>query len=149
MDAVVDADMSGRWYQVSRFFWMVIKVFGYIFSKSRGLCGVVMCVMFIWLVGVCLLGVCYGVGVVCLRTWRLLEGRVKWGMHVICVMFVFICVCCYVDCPYSMFWAVCGEIVVVCVCVYGIVVCEVGLCSMCCNAVTSGGVFVRRAACCG
>ena len=39
MDAVVDAGMSGRWYQVSSFLWLVTKVFGYIITKSRGLCG--------------------------------------------------------------------------------------------------------------
>ena len=49
-----------------QFFWMVTKVFGYIISLSRGLCGGVMCVLFIWLVGACLLGVCYGVGTLCL-----------------------------------------------------------------------------------
>ena len=37
MDAVVDADMSGLWYQVSSFFGLVTKVFGYIISKARGL----------------------------------------------------------------------------------------------------------------
>ena len=69
MDDVVDADMSGRWYQVSSFFWMVTKVFGYIVSKARGLCGRVLCVMCIWQVGVSLwLGVCYGLGAVCLVT---------------------------------------------------------------------------------
>ena len=36
----------------------------------------VICVLFIWLAEVCLLGVGYGVGVLCLVTWRLLEGRV-------------------------------------------------------------------------
>ena len=39
----------------------------------------------------------------------------------------------------------CGEMVVVCVWVYGTVVCEVRLCSMCCGAVTGGGVVVPRA----
>ena len=69
-------------------------MFGDIISKSRGLCGGVVCVMFIWLVGGSLLGVCYGVGVVCLGAWRLLEGRLMWSLYVICVVFVFICVCC-------------------------------------------------------
>jgi hypothetical protein len=69
MDAVVDADMSGRWYQVSRFLRLVTKVFGFIISKASGLCGRVLCVLFIWMVGVCSwLGVCYGVGAVCLVT---------------------------------------------------------------------------------
>ena len=58
------------------FLWLVTNVFGYIITKSKGLCGRVMCVLFIWLVGVCLLGVSYGVGVLCLVTWRLLGGRV-------------------------------------------------------------------------
>jgi len=94
MGVVVGADMPGRRYQVSSFLWMVTKVFGNIISRSRGLCGGVMCVLFIWLVGVCLLGVCYGVGAVCLGTRGLFEGRVMWGMYVIYVVFVFICVCC-------------------------------------------------------
>ncbi len=41
-----------------------------------------------------LLGVCYGVGFVCLETWRLLEGRVMWGLCGRCVMVVFSCICC-------------------------------------------------------
>ena len=36
---------------------------------------------------------------------------------VICVMFVLICVFCWEGCPCSGVWAVCGEMVVVCVCV--------------------------------
>ena len=48
---MVDADMSSRWYQVSSFFWMATKVFGYIISKSRCPCGEVLCVLLIWLVG--------------------------------------------------------------------------------------------------
>ena len=51
-------------------------MFGYIISKSKGLCVGVMCVIFMWLVGGGLLGVWYGVGYVFLRTWRLLAGRV-------------------------------------------------------------------------
>ena len=69
-------------------------MFGYIISKSKDLCGWVVCVMFMWLVGVGLLGVWYGVGSVCMGIWRLLEGRVMWGLCVRCVMFVFFCVCC-------------------------------------------------------
>ena len=53
-----------------------------------------MCVLFVLQVGVCLLCVCYGVGVVSLGVWRVLEGRGMWGIYVICVMFVFICACC-------------------------------------------------------
>ncbi len=69
-------------------------MFGYIISKSKGLYVGVVCVLFMWLVGGGLLGVWYDVGYVCLGTWRLLGGRVMWGMCVICVMFVFFCVCC-------------------------------------------------------
>jgi hypothetical protein len=55
MDVVVGADMSGRWYLVSSFLWLVTKVFGYIISKSRGLCGGVVCVccLYDWLGVVC------------------------------------------------------------------------------------------------
>ena len=94
MDVVVGADMSGRWYLVSSFFGLVTKVFGYIISKPRGLFGGVVCVLFIWLVEVSMLGVGYGVGAVCMGAWRLLKGRLMWGLYVICNMFVFICVCC-------------------------------------------------------
>jgi hypothetical protein len=69
-------------------------VFGYIISKSKGMCGGVVYVMFMWLVGGDLLGVWYGVGSVYMGTWRLLEDRVMWSPFVICVMFVFFCVCC-------------------------------------------------------
>ena len=69
-------------------------MFGYIISKSKGLCGGVVCVLSMLLVGGGLLGVSYGVGSVYMGTWRLLEGRVMWGLCVICVIFVFFCVCC-------------------------------------------------------
>ena len=69
MNVVVDAGMSGRWCQVSSFLLLVTMVFGCIISKARDLCGRVLCVLFIWLVRVCLwLGVCYGVGAVFLVT---------------------------------------------------------------------------------
>ena len=41
--------------------------------------------------------------------------------------------------PYSGVWAVCGNMVVVCVCVSGSGVGEVGLCFLCCDTVTCGG----------
>ena len=72
MDAVVDAGMPARWNQVSSFFFLVTKVFGFIISKYRGLCEGVVCVLFVWMIG----GVCYVVGVVCLGTWGLFEGKV-------------------------------------------------------------------------
>ena len=53
-----------------------------------------MCVLFVWFLGVCLLCVCYGVGVVSLGVWRVLEGRVMWSLYMTCVMFAFICACC-------------------------------------------------------
>ena len=93
-------------------------------------------------------GVCYVLGVVCLGTWGLFEGRVVWSLSVVCVMFMVICVCCWSGCPDDVSRTACGEMVVVCVRVYGTVVCEVRLCSMCCGTVAGGGVFVPRA-CCG
>ena len=65
-------------------------MFGYIIYKYRGVCGGVVRVLFVCIVG----GVCYVVGVVCLGTWGLFEGRVVWSLFVVCVMFVVICVCC-------------------------------------------------------
>ena len=61
---------------------------------SLGVCVGAMCVLFVWLVEVSMLCVCYGVGVVSLGAWRVLEGRVMWSLYVICVMFVFIRVSC-------------------------------------------------------
>ena len=86
---MVDAGMPARWNQVSSFLCLVTKVYGYIISKYRGLCGGVVCVLFVWMVG----SVCYVVGVVCLGTWGMFEGRVMWSLYVVCVMSVVICVC--------------------------------------------------------
>ena len=60
------------------FLCLVTKVFGYIISKYRVRCEGVMCVLFVWMVG----GGCYVVGVVCLGTWDLFEGRVVWSLSV-------------------------------------------------------------------
>ena len=48
---MVDVGMPARWSQVSSFF-LVTKVFGYIISKYRGLCEGIVCVLFVWMVGV-------------------------------------------------------------------------------------------------
>ncbi len=122
-------------------FFFVTKVVGYIISKYRGLCGGVVCVLFVWMV----VGVCYVVGGVCLGTWSLFEGRVMWSMYVVCMMFVVICVCCWSGCLDDVSRHACGEMVVVYMLVYGTVVCEVRGCSMCCGAAAGGGVFVPRA----
>ena len=148
MDAYVNADIPGRCQLVFKICsWL--QRFLVTLLLSLGVCVGAMCVLFVWLVEVSMLCVCYGVGVVSLGAWRVLEGRVMWSLYVICVMFVFICACCLVDCPHIVFCIVCGKMVVVCLCVCGIVVCIVGLCSMCLRVLTCGGVFVRRAACCG
>ncbi len=102
-------------------------MFIYIISKSKGLCGSVACVMFAWLIGGGLLGVWYGVGFVCLMTWRLLERRAMWGLCGGCVMVVVFCACCWTKCREDVFCPVCNEMVVLCVGVCGFVVCEVGL----------------------
>ena len=74
--------------------WLDTKGFVYITSKSRGLCGGAMCVLFVWLVGVCMSCVCGVVGVVRLGVWMVLGGRVMWGLYVVCVMCVFCCSFC-------------------------------------------------------
>jgi hypothetical protein len=54
-------------------FCVWLHFFGFITSKDRGLCGRVLCMLFIWLGGVCLwLGVGYSVAVVFLvaQRWR-------------------------------------------------------------------------------
>ena len=76
------------------------------------------------------------------------EGRVVWSMSLVCMMFVVICVCLWSGCPDDVSLPAYGEMVVVCVWVYGTMVCEVRLCSMCRGVVAGGGVFVSRA-CCG
>ena len=68
---------------------------------------------------------------------------------VICVMFVFICVFCWEGCPCSGVWAVCGEMVVVCVCVSCSGVGDVGVFFLLSDVVTCRGACVRGAACCG
>ena len=68
MDAVVDVGMSGRWCQVFSIMWLVTKVFGFLISKVRGLCGRGLCVLFICWGGMWLwLGVGCGVDAVCLK----------------------------------------------------------------------------------
>ena len=60
MCAAPDAATSGRWYRVFMVLCLVTQLFGYGVSKDRSLCGRDMCMLSIWLGGVCLwLGVCF------------------------------------------------------------------------------------------
>ena len=61
----LDAAMSGRRCQVFMFLCLVTKFVGCITSKDRGLCGRDLCMLFVWMCGVCLwLGVCFDACVV-------------------------------------------------------------------------------------
>ena len=64
MDALVDAGMPSRWNRVSSFLCLMTKGFVYIISEYGVLCGGVVCVLFVWMVG----GVGYVGCVVCLGT---------------------------------------------------------------------------------
>ncbi len=49
---MLGVDMSCRWSPVSSFWRFVTKMFVYIILKSKSLCECVVCVLFMWLVGV-------------------------------------------------------------------------------------------------
>ena len=73
MCVALDAAMSGRWCRVFRFLCLVTNFVGYITSKVRGLWGRDLCMLFIWLGGICLwLGDGFDVGAVFFvaRRWR-------------------------------------------------------------------------------
>ena len=92
MRVALDVAMSGRRYRVFSLLCLVTRFFGFMTSKDRGLCGRVLCMMFMWLDGVCLwLGVGCSIVVVFLVAQRWHLGRMLWGLYVVCVVFKSIC----------------------------------------------------------
>jgi hypothetical protein len=75
---------------------------------------------------------------------------VLWGLCVICVLFLFVCVYFHVGCPNSGVWECgCVEVDVMCIIVLGVGAYGVRLCVTRRDDGIGEGACMRRAACCG